>query len=153
MNPGTLPLWLAGLLWLLGSREGRRYRAIGITYLITLAEFIILHGKSYYLAPAYPMLFAAGGVAVERIFASHLKWLKPALLGAMLVTGALICTIGRADFAARQTCRIHASHSLPTATHRDIAYGRAAAGFRRPVWLGTNGWLGRTRLSSLASRG
>src|SRR6266581_3643537 len=78
MNPGTLPLWLAGLLWLFGSREGRRYRAIGIIYLITLAEFIILHGKSYYLAPAYPMLFAAGGVAIERIFASHLKWLKPA---------------------------------------------------------------------------
>src|SRR5438034_740505 len=93
MNPGTLPLWLAGLLWLLGSRDGRRYRAIGIIYLITLAEFIILHGKSYYLAPAYPMLFAAGGVAVERIFASHLKWLKPALLSAMLVTGALFAPL------------------------------------------------------------
>ena len=75
--------------WLLGSRECRRYRAIGIIYLITLAEFIILHGKSYYLAPAYPMLFAVGGVAIERIFASHLKWLKPVLLSAMLVMGAL----------------------------------------------------------------
>jgi hypothetical protein len=93
MNPGTLPLWLAGLLWLLGSREGRRYRAIGIIYLITLAEFIILHGKSYYLAPAYPMLFAAGGVAVERIFASHLKWLKPVLLSGILVTGALFAPL------------------------------------------------------------
>src|SRR5437016_1211551 len=89
MNPGTLPLWLAGLFWLFGSRDGRRYRALGIIYLIMLAEFIVLHGKSYYLAPAYPMLFAAGGVAVERIFASHLKWLKPGLLSAMLVTGAL----------------------------------------------------------------
>src|SRR5258708_9449536 len=57
MNPGTLPLWLAGLFWLFGSRESPRYRAIGIIYLITLAEFIVLHGKSYYLAPAYPMLF------------------------------------------------------------------------------------------------
>jgi hypothetical protein len=93
MNPGTLPLSLAALLWLLGSREGRRYRAIGIIYLITLAEFIILHGKSYYLAPAYPMLFAAGGVAIERIFASHLKWLKPVLLSGMLVTGALFAPL------------------------------------------------------------
>src|SRR5882724_6791158 len=67
--------------------------------------------------------------------------------------GRVICPIGGTDFAARQTCRIHASHSLPTATYRDIAYGCAAAGFRRPVWLGTNGWLGRARLSSLASRG
>src|SRR5215472_9835687 len=74
MNPGTLPLWLFGLIWLFGSRDGRRYMVLGIIYLIMLAEFIILHGKSYYLAPAYPMLFAAGGVAVERVFANRLKW-------------------------------------------------------------------------------
>jgi hypothetical protein len=89
MNPGTLPLWIAGLLWLFGSRDGRRYRGLGIIYLVTLAEFIVLHGKSYYLAPAYPMLFAAGGVAAERVFVARLKWLKPALLGAILVIGAL----------------------------------------------------------------
>jgi Dolichyl-phosphate-mannose-protein mannosyltransferase len=89
LNPGTLPLWLAGLLWLFGSRDGRRYRVIGIIYLVTLVEFIVLHGKSYYLAPAYPMLFAAGGVAVERIFAAHLKWIKPVFLGAIIAMGAL----------------------------------------------------------------
>jgi Dolichyl-phosphate-mannose-protein mannosyltransferase len=89
MNPGTLPLWLAGLFWLFGSRKGWRYRAIGIIYLVTLAEFIILHGKSYYLAPAYPMLFAAGGVAVETIFAARLKWIKPLFLGVIVATGAL----------------------------------------------------------------
>jgi len=89
MNPGTLPLWLAGLFWLFGSRDGRRYRVIGIIYLVTLAEFIVLHGKSYYLAPAYPMLFAAGGVAVDRIFAARLKWIKPAFLVAIIAMGAL----------------------------------------------------------------
>ncbi|PYK11924.1 MAG: glycosyltransferase, partial [Verrucomicrobia bacterium] len=80
INPGTLPLWLAGLCWVFGSRDGRRYMALGVIYLVMLAEFIMLHGKSYYLAPAYPMLLAAGGVALERIFASRLKWVKPALL-------------------------------------------------------------------------
>jgi hypothetical protein len=89
LNPGTLPLWLAGLFWLFVSRDGRRYRIIGIIYLVTLAEFIVLHGKSYYLAPAYSMLFAAGGVAIERIFAAHLKWIKPLFLGVMIATGAL----------------------------------------------------------------
>jgi Dolichyl-phosphate-mannose-protein mannosyltransferase len=93
MNPGTLPLWLGGLFWLFGSRDGQRYRALGIIYLITLAEFIILHGKSYYLGPAYPMLFAAGGVAIERIFAPHFQWLKPALLSATLLTGALFAPL------------------------------------------------------------
>src|SRR6266536_2511508 len=45
MNPATLPLWIAGLLWVFGSRDGGRYRAIGIIYLVTLAEFLLLHGK------------------------------------------------------------------------------------------------------------
>jgi hypothetical protein len=93
MNPGTLPLWLAGLFWLFGSRNGRRYRAIGIIYLVTLTEFIVLHGKSYYLAPAYPMLFAAGGIAIERGFAVRVTWLKPVLLATMLVAGALFAPV------------------------------------------------------------
>src|SRR5947199_3375113 len=66
MNPATFPLWFGGLIWLLASREGRRYRVIAFTYLIALAEFIVMHAKNYYLAPAYPMLFAAGGVAFEK---------------------------------------------------------------------------------------
>jgi Dolichyl-phosphate-mannose-protein mannosyltransferase len=93
MNPGTLPLWIAGLLWFFASRDGRRYLALGIIYLVTLAEFIVLHGKSYYLAPAYPMLFAAGGVAVERVFLTRLKWIKPVFLSMILVTGALFAPL------------------------------------------------------------
>jgi hypothetical protein len=92
-NPGTLPIWIAGLFWLFASRDGRRYRALAIAYLVTLAEFIVLHGKSYYLAPAYPMLFAAGGVALERVFAARLQWLKPVLLGAILVAGAVFAPV------------------------------------------------------------
>ncbi len=90
MNPATLPLWLGGLIWLLVSCEGRRYRVIAIAYLITLAEFIVMHGKHYYLAPAYPMLFAAGGVGVERLFSVRLQWLKPALLAAMIALASLL---------------------------------------------------------------
>jgi len=93
MNPATLPLWLGGLVWLFGSRAGRCYCAIGIIYVVTLAEFIILHGKSYYLAPAYPMLFAAGGVAIERVFAARLTWLKPILLATILMAGALFAPV------------------------------------------------------------
>jgi len=93
MNPGTLPLWLGGLIWLFGSREGRRYMALGIIYLVMLAEFIVLHGKSYYLAPAYPMLFAAGGVAAERVFGNRLKWFRPALLILVLATGVLLAPL------------------------------------------------------------
>jgi hypothetical protein len=94
MNPATLPLWLGGFIWLLVSREGRRYRALAIAYLVTLAEFILMHGKHYYLAPAYPMLFAAGGVAAERWFSVRWQWLRPALILAMIGLAALFAPIG-----------------------------------------------------------
>ncbi|MCU0232710.1 MAG: glycosyltransferase family 39 protein [Thermoanaerobaculales bacterium] len=64
MHPATLPVWLAGLWFLLAGR-GRAWRAVGWTYLVLLAILMALKGKDYYLAPAYPMLLAAGGAAVE----------------------------------------------------------------------------------------
>src|SRR4029077_6770332 len=87
------PLWLAGLCWVFGSRDGRRYMALGIIYLVMLAEFIILRGKSYYLAPAYPMLLAAGGVAVERVFANRLKWFRPPFFVVILASAALFAPL------------------------------------------------------------
>ena len=65
VNPFAFPLWLAGLGWLFFGREGRRYRVLGWAYVVTLAVFLIQHGKDYYVAPAYPMLLAAGGVVCE----------------------------------------------------------------------------------------
>jgi hypothetical protein len=90
LNPATLPLWLGGLIWLLVSRAGRRYRVLGLAYLITLAEFMVMHGKHYYLAPIYPMLFAAGGVAIERLFTRRLLLVRPVYAGVMIVFAALL---------------------------------------------------------------
>lgn len=90
LNPATLPLWLGGLLWLLFGGESRRYRVLGIAYLITLAEFIALHGKHYYLAPAYPMLLAAGGVAFERWCRARLTFVRLALPALMILSAALL---------------------------------------------------------------
>jgi hypothetical protein len=86
-------------------------------YLVTLAEFIVLHGKSYYLAPAYTMLFAAGGVAVERIFAARLKWIKPVFLGVMIATGALCAPLMLPILPPEEARHVHADHSHGTAAH------------------------------------
>jgi len=90
VNPATLPLWLGGLVWLLAGRAGRSYRSLGLAYLVTLAEFILLHGKHYYLAPIYPMLFAAGGVATERLIAERWQFVRPAFAAAMILLGAIV---------------------------------------------------------------
>src|SRR5271169_2634099 len=65
VNPLTVPIWLRGLLFLLFSARLRPYRALGWCYLVCYAVFFVLHGKSYYLAPVYPMLLAAGAVVIE----------------------------------------------------------------------------------------
>ena len=44
-----------------------RYRIFGWAYVVMLVTFIVLKGKNYYLAPAYPILFAAGAIAFETI--------------------------------------------------------------------------------------
>ena len=60
------------------SGRAKSYRWMGIAYLIFLAIMMKLHGKDYYLAPIYPMLFAAGGVFWESTIATYtkLRWLK-----------------------------------------------------------------------------
>lgn len=87
MNPATLPLWLAGLMWLLVNRS---YRSLALAYLVTLAIFIVLHGKHYYFAPVYPMLFAGGGVALGKWCAAQIRWIAPALILVMCAIGGVL---------------------------------------------------------------
>ncbi|MEK6283129.1 MAG: glycosyltransferase family 39 protein [Acidobacteriota bacterium] len=67
MNPLLFPIWVGGLAWVFFGKEGRRYRIFGWAYLVMLITFIFMKGKNYYLAPAYPILFAAGAIAFERL--------------------------------------------------------------------------------------
>ena len=90
LHPIALPIWGSGLVWLLFASEGKRYRFLAFTFLVVLAVFLFLRGKSYYALPAYPLLLAAGGVALENYFARpKLAWLKTAY-PALLVIGGLV---------------------------------------------------------------
>jgi hypothetical protein len=44
----------------------RPFRAVGWTCIGAFLLLLVLHGKSYYIGPIYPTLFAAGAVAFER---------------------------------------------------------------------------------------
>ncbi len=90
VHPLGAPICLAGLWYFLCSRKGESYRFLGWTYLFLLAQFLIFRGRIYYLAPAYPMLFAAGAVAIEAWVARHdMNWVKTAVL-APLVAGGMV---------------------------------------------------------------
>jgi hypothetical protein len=60
--PMTLPVWIAGIWFLLADKNAWKFRFLGIAYLVLLALMIFLKAKNYYLAPIYSLLFAAGAV-------------------------------------------------------------------------------------------
>lgn len=78
-----------GLLYFF-SPQGRASRALGWAYLVFLLEMLLLRGKMYYLAPVYPMLFAAGAVWIESVTQRRLWiWAKPALALAMATVSGI----------------------------------------------------------------
>jgi len=99
LDPITAPIWLVGLFGLLFSKPLRPYRMLGWCYLVCYVVFDVLHGKSYYLAPIYPMLLAAGAIVIEAAVdrpetgRPRLQWLKPASAVILLASGAHLVPI------------------------------------------------------------
>jgi hypothetical protein len=64
-GPFHAVVWLAGLAALFFAARLRPWRAFAIAYLAILAVMLSTAAKPYYLAPIYPLLWAAGAVAIE----------------------------------------------------------------------------------------
>ena len=89
LHPVLLPLWGAGLVYLFGAAGGR-WRALGWTFVVCALLMFALRAKSYYLAPMYPMLFAAGAVAMEIALAQwaltrQRRWPQAVVAGGVVV--------------------------------------------------------------------
>jgi 4-amino-4-deoxy-L-arabinose transferase-like glycosyltransferase len=89
-NVVTVPLWAAGLAFYFLMPEGKRFRIAGWMYLVPLVLFAVAQGRSYYMAPAYPMLLAGGAVVWERWVAT----LGPAGRKSALAATAVLVTAG-----------------------------------------------------------
>jgi 4-amino-4-deoxy-L-arabinose transferase-like glycosyltransferase len=91
LHPFTFPVWAAGLHFYLLSREGKRCRFLGWTYVLLFGVSMLSQAKTYYLAPIYPVLLAAGAVATERFIQQRRwNWLKPASVAFLLFGGAAL---------------------------------------------------------------
>ncbi len=73
LTPQNVLLWGTGVLWLLFAKNTRQWRFLGVFFLVFFALMLVLHSKDYYLAPAYPVFFAAGAVA-WMTWASQKRW-------------------------------------------------------------------------------
>ena len=96
-NIVTIPLWLAGLTFYFFARTGRSYRAVGWMFAVPLVLLFIAQGRSYYLTPAYPMLFAGGAVMVEgwlvSLSVARARLVKGMVWGSFAVGGFLFAIV------------------------------------------------------------
>jgi 4-amino-4-deoxy-L-arabinose transferase-like glycosyltransferase len=90
MQPLALPLWVAGLWYLIRNPAAEPYRPVGWAFLTLAILFLGLHSKSYFLVPAFPPLLAAGAVALERQAARRPRVHLVALTSVALVLGGIV---------------------------------------------------------------
>ncbi len=91
LNPYSLFVWLAGLFYLLFHPSGKRFRFLAYTYILFLFVMMFLKGKDYYVAPIYPMLYAAGAVLWETVIQTYarVRWLRYAIPAIIILFGLL----------------------------------------------------------------
>jgi hypothetical protein len=94
MSPATAPVWIAGAVTLFSSRA-RRYRPLGWLFLTLLVTFVFSGlSRPDRIAGAYPVAFAAGGIAWERLAARRrLVWTRIALPAGVVGMGALFAPV------------------------------------------------------------
>jgi hypothetical protein len=85
MNPFSILLWGAGL-WYFFSARGARYRVFGWAYLILFVLFMVIQGKVYFLAPAYPPLYAGGAVLIGEWRVRWPRWVAVYPVALVVIT-------------------------------------------------------------------
>jgi len=94
-GPGSLPVWLAGLAFLLRDRAARRLRLLGFAFLLLLG-LMLASGSSRpdRIGAFYPILFAAGAVAISTWSDRPGRgWLRPAALVLVAGSGLFVAPI------------------------------------------------------------
>jgi hypothetical protein len=91
MNPLTALVWLPGTFYLLFSRHLRDFRYLGWAFVFLQSTMIVLHGKDYYAAPVYPIVFAAGAIALNDYARKFgWRWIKCVVPVLILVSAAIM---------------------------------------------------------------
>lgn len=89
-DPLAAPLWIAGLAWLLAAKDAKRFRALAVVFLTTLAILLLNRtSKAEYLAASFAPLLAAGGVALERVLRRGRSAAPAWAYGTLLVAGGV----------------------------------------------------------------
>jgi 4-amino-4-deoxy-L-arabinose transferase-like glycosyltransferase len=91
IGPLLAPLWLGGLWWLLRRPEARRYRPLGLTYVVLLVIALVTGAKPYYTMGLLLVLVGAGGVVAESWSRDQRR--RKLLLGVTLAMSAAVAAL------------------------------------------------------------
>lgn len=111
LDPLAAPIWMTGLV-VLWRRDGGRYRGLVLAYAVVLALMIAGGGKAYYLSPFYPVLFAAGAIAI----AHRSTALARTLIVAVLLSGLALAPFAKALLPERTFIRYSAAARIDPRT-------------------------------------
>ncbi len=110
MTPVTFPVWLLGATYFFFWKTGKPFRVLGWVFVTVLLVFIALHGKDYYAAPVYPLVFAGGAIAVEQLSRRRgLRWVGAAMVGLILAGTAALLPLFAPVLAPQAFLRYQAS--------------------------------------------
>ncbi len=83
-------IWLAGLFYTFFSKQ---YRYIALAYVFVIVLLLLGHGKSYYAAGVYPVLFAFGATQLEKFTSVKRKLLRIAFVAFPVLVGLLFLPV------------------------------------------------------------
>jgi 4-amino-4-deoxy-L-arabinose transferase-like glycosyltransferase len=89
VSPMLAPLWIAGLIAPFVLAELKPVRFVSIAWVVAALVTWGTHGKDYYLAGAYPILFAVGAIVAVRAW----TWIKVVLAVAAVALTAVALPI------------------------------------------------------------
>jgi len=93
MNLPCVFVWIAGLYFAIFCQDGQ-YRVFAWAYLFVILLLLYFHGKNYYSAGVYPVLFAFGAFQLERFATTRSKAWKFAFIFIPLAMGIPIIPLG-----------------------------------------------------------
>jgi hypothetical protein len=92
IGPAGILVAITGAAVMLAWNPLRTFAAVSLSCILAFLLLLVLHGKPYYIGPIYPALFAAGGVALERMewsrvprAAAFTRWTVVALMAAYFI--------------------------------------------------------------------
>lgn len=111
MNPGAMPVWIAGLWYFLATNRGRTLRHLGWIYVVLLVLMLIgQKSRPDRIAEAYAVLFAGGGTLLAGLCdRGHLRWLRWALPATIVLAGVALAPLGLTLLPPQLTARYAAT--------------------------------------------